>query len=300
VCLVPDRPDDAWLHLSLIADAYERGGWPAPLGRIRPLAALRGRSLAVPLLDGTWRRDIGPDPVAHAHTLGNRAVVATTARVGFGALTPVRSAHDIRFGPLTVSACPHPRRIVVTGPNLPAVEIVRHGPGEDIEPADPIGTRRADQLGLTMNGRQGALLPRRGGSGRSGYDVAAAVWSRRYDLRQTGPAHAEILRNELRVARLLRGDPAPDRRYAVGWDPVADAIDRAVVHALASAFRIGATTLRERVRAARRHRTGALASPGWVHPAEPGPELAPWPGVVQFPGAARFPNPALLPGYGDH
>ena len=57
--------DDSWLHLALIADAYERGGWPAPDGRIRPVPVLRGPWLAVPLRDGTWRRD----DERHANTL---------------------------------------------------------------------------------------------------------------------------------------------------------------------------------------------------------------------------------------
>jgi hypothetical protein len=257
---VPDRPDDSWLHLALIADAYERGGWPAPDGRIRPVDALRGPWLAVPLLDGTWRRDGTADPVAHAHVLGRWALVATTERAGFTELVPVRCADDVRFGELTISAGAHPRRIVVAGPNLPTVEIARHGPGDDIEPVDPIGTRRPRQLTLLVNGRRGVLLPSATGSGRAAYDVDALAWSRRYKLRQTGPEHAEVTRNDLRVARLLRGDAAPDRRYAVGWDLAADAIDRALAHALASAFRIGATTLRERVRAGQRRRAAVAAA----------------------------------------
>jgi len=221
--------------------------------------ALRGHWLAVPLLDGTWRRDGTPDPVAHAHMLGRWALVATTERAGFTELVRVRVANDVRFGELTVSAGVHPRRIVVAGPNLPTVEIARHGPGDDIEPVDPIGTRRARLLTLQVNGRSGVLLPSRNGSGRAAYDVDAHAWSRRYKLRQIGPEHAEVTRNDLRVARLLRGDPEPDRRYAVGWDLAADAIDRALVHALASAFRIGATTYRERVRARRAAQPAATA-----------------------------------------
>ena len=259
---VGDRPDDSWLHLALIADAYERGGWPAPDGRIRPVDALRGQWLAVPLLDGTWRRDSTPDPVSHAHVLGRWALVATTERAGFTELVRVRWADDVRFGELTVSAGAYPRRIVVAGPNLPTVEVARHGPGDDIEPADPIGTRRANQLTLVVNSRRGVLLPSRNGSGRAAYDVEALAWSRRYRLRQTGPEHAEVTRNDLRVARLLRGYPQPDRRYAVGWDPAADAVDRALVHALASAFRIGATTFRERARAGQRRRAALAAGAG--------------------------------------
>src|SRR5262249_8378844 len=176
VCRVGDTPDDTWLNLALIADAYERGGWPAPGGRIRPLGALPGPSLAVPLLDGTWRRDTPADPIGHAHALGGWALVSTTARAGSGTLAPVRLADARGFGALTVSASTPPRRIVVAGPNLPTVEITRHGPGEDVEPTDPIGTRRARHLGLTVNGRAGVLLPRRNGSGRSGYDVDAMAW----------------------------------------------------------------------------------------------------------------------------
>jgi hypothetical protein len=255
---VPDGPDDSWLHLALIADAYERGGWPAPDGRIRPVAALREPWLAVPLLDGTWRRDTVADPTAHAHVLGHWAMVATTARAGPAGLVTFRRVPDRRFGEVTVSAASHPRRIVVCGPGLPTVEITRHGPGEDVEPADPIGTRRPGHLGLVMNSRPGVLLPARSGSGRAAYDVDAVAWSRQYRLRQSAPDQAEVVRNGLRVARLLRGDPAPDRRYAIGWELAADAVDRAMVHALASAFRIGATTFGERVRA-RRARQARLA-----------------------------------------
>src|SRR5262249_28597488 len=123
------------------------------------------------------------------------------------------------------------------------------------------GSGGAGHRGLPGNGGAGVLLPRRNGSGRSGYDVDAMAWSRRYELRQTGPEHAEVLRNDTRVARLLRGDPEPDRRYAVGWDLVADGVDRAMVHALAAAFRIGASTLRERIRAARQQAARERAVP---------------------------------------
>jgi hypothetical protein len=242
-------PDDAWLHLALIADAYERGGWPVPGGRIRPLAALGGSELVLPLVDGTWRRDEAPDPVRRARALGARAVAETTRRAGFGELVPVRQANDVRFGEIVVAASPHPRRIVVRGPALPTVEIVRHAAGDDFDPVDPIGTRRAGALTLHVNGRPGVLLASGQGSGREAYDVVAVAWSRRYTLHQLSPEHAEVLRGEERVARLLRGDPEPSRRYAVGWDLVADAIDRAMTHALASAFRVGATTWRERMRA---------------------------------------------------
>jgi hypothetical protein len=260
---------DAWLYLALIADAYERGGWPAPEGRIRPVGALAGTFLAVPLLDGTWRADGTADPIARAHELGAVAVTATTARAGFAELVTFRRAEDVRFGALTVSAGVHPRRIVVAGPNLPTVEITRHGPGDDLAPEDPIGTRRAGQLTLLVNGRQGVLLPNRRGPGRTGHDVEAAAWNRRYRLRQTGAEHAEVLRGEERVARLLRGDPEPDRRYAVGWDQVADGIDRAMTHALASAFRVGATTLRERMRSARTVPAPVSATPLWPSLAQP-------------------------------
>ncbi len=284
---VPYRPDDTWLHLALIADAYERGGWPAPEGRIRPVGMLRGQSLAVPLLDGTWRLDSTPDPVSHAHTLGRWALVATAERAGFGGLVPVRRAADMRFGELTVLAGMHPRRIVVAGPNLPTVEITRHGEGEDIDPVDPIGTRRARQLTLLVNNRQGALLPSPGGSGRSAYDVAAVAWNRGYRMRPTGPEQAEVTRNDVRVARLLRGDPAPDRRYAVGWDPVADGIDRAMVHALASAFRVGAATFRERIRAEQRRRSALAAAGAAGAGAGAGGAGAGWAGADGSAQAAR-------------
>src|SRR5262249_4159787 len=145
--------------------------------------------------------------------------------------------------------------------------------------------------GLPGTGRAGWRLPRRNGSGGSGYDVEAMAGSRRYELRQTGPEHAEVLRNDTRVARLLRGDPEPDRRYAVGWDLVADGVDRAMVHALASAFRIGASTLRERIRAARQQAARERAVPHQAtqrqRPGAPGPVGAALPGCAQPAGVPR-------------
>jgi hypothetical protein len=243
--------EDAWLHLALIAEAYERGGWPAPGGRLRPLETLRG-DLLLPLVDGTWRRDSSaPDPVRRARELGARVARETTARAGFADLVTVRRDNDVRFGEIVVAASPYPRRIVVRGPNLPTVEIARHGPGEDFDPADPIGTREERALTLHINGRRGVLLTSDQGSGREAYDVVAVAWGRRYTLHQLAPDRAEILRAEERVARLLTGDPEPARRYAVGWDLTANAIDRAMTHALAAAFRVGATTWRERLRTRR-------------------------------------------------
>jgi hypothetical protein len=241
--------DDAWLHLALIADAYERGGWPVPGGRIRPLQTLTGSDLALPLIDGTWRRDEAPDPIRRAHELGARAQKATTKRAGFADLVIIRVDSDVRFGDIVVAASPHPRRIVVRGPELPTVEIARHADGDDFEPADPIGTRRDRALTLHVNGRPGVLLAGGQGSGREAFDIVAVAWSRRYTLHHLSPDRAEVLRGDERVARLLRGDPEPARRYAVGWDLSANAIDRALTHALASAFQVGATTWRERTRA---------------------------------------------------
>jgi hypothetical protein len=243
--------EDAWLHLALIADAYERGGWPGPGGRIRPLQTLRGDALGLPLIDGTWRRDGAPDPIRRASELGARAAAETRTRAGFADLVTVRRDNDVRFGEIVVAASPYPRRIVVRGPRLPTVEIARHAAGEDFEPADPIGSRSARALTLHVNGRPGVLLASGQGSGREAYDVVAVAWSRRYTLHQVGPDRAEVLRGEERVARLLTGDPEPGRRYAVGWDLTAHAIDRAMTHALAAAFRVGATTWRERLRTRR-------------------------------------------------
>lgn len=243
--------EDAWLHLALIADAYERGGWPGPGGRLRPLQTLGGAPLVLPLIDGTWRQDGAPDPIRRAYELGARAAAETTARAGFADLVTVRRDNDVRFGEIVVAASPHPRRVVVRGPRLPTVEIARHAPGEDFEPADPIGSRSGRALTLHVNGRPGVLLASGQGTGREAYDVVAVAWSRRYTLHQLGPDRAEVLRGEERVARLLRGDPEPGRRYAVGWDLTANAIDRALTHALAAAFRVGATTWRERLRTRR-------------------------------------------------
>jgi hypothetical protein len=241
--------DDAWLHLALIAEAYERGGWPVPGGRIRPLRVLNGMQLVVPLVDGTWLRDDAPNAIRRAHELGEHALSATPRRADFADLVTIRTANDVRFGQIVVAASAHPRRIVVRGPALPTVEIVRHAEGEDFAPADPIGTRRDRALTLHINGRPGVLIASGQGSGRERYDVVAVAWGRRYALHHLDPDRAEVLRGGERVARLLRGDPEPSRRYAVGWDLTANAVDRAMTHALASAFRVGATTWRERVRA---------------------------------------------------
>lgn len=240
----------AGANQAVIAEGYERGGWPHPVGRFRPLTTLAGSVLPVPWIDGTWQWLPHPEPATLARQIGAEAL-RQGARAGFGTLVPFRRATDVRFGEIIVSASLNPHRIVVSGPALPTVTLTRTEAAEQSNWADPIGTRDPVALALTVHGQPGVIQPGPGGARRDGFDVVVAAWGRRYEFRQIGPDHAAVYRGEQRIARLLRGDPEPDRRYAVGWDAAADAVDRAIVYTVASAFRIGVPKrVRDRLRSA--------------------------------------------------
>jgi hypothetical protein len=96
---------------------------------------------------------------------------------------------------------------------------------------------------MTVAGDQAELRPGGGHMFRSSFDVRAQVNNRAYVLSQSGRRAAQVLRDGRLVARLRRSARyrnGPRYDGDLGWEAGADALDVAITHALAGAYRVGA------------------------------------------------------------
>lgn len=104
-------------------------------------------------------------------------------------------------------------------------------------------SRKGKAVRLAVAGATAELQPGSGRLTRPSFDVGAQVNERAYLLSQTGRRTAQVLRDGRLVVSLRRSSAygkGPRYDGDPDWAAVADSLDVALAHSLASAYRVGA------------------------------------------------------------
>ncbi|MEU5215036.1 hypothetical protein AB0G79_02405 [Streptomyces sp. NPDC020807] len=126
----------------------------------------------------------------------------------------------------------------VSGYGLPVVELLR-APGTRPDSHTPIGTRKAAQLALSIDGEPAEIEPARGRMLRHSYRVDVLTSDGvEYRLVPCGHDYSRLTRDGRRLGRLLCSG---DGRVIDRWDTAPTPRDRALGTALAAAFGTGAS-----------------------------------------------------------
>ena len=109
------------------------------------------------------------------------------------------------------------------------VEVVKHV---------PIGTREAEELSMTVDGRPATLTPGPGGLTRGSYKVTAVHDGVTYVLKPGSSTASRLTRDGTELGELSRGESAAVKAW---WKEQATvtATDAVIGHALAAAFGTG-------------------------------------------------------------
>jgi hypothetical protein len=151
-----------------------------------------------------------------------------------------REIDDRLLGPLTVTTDSAAGRIVVTGPQVPEVDLHRV-PGAPSSELIPIGTRRAGDLVLTVGGEPATIRPGSGRLTRRSHDVEVRIGAVRYRTRN-GPDSSTLLRDGRDIGELYLHRVDGDLTAVVEWSEGVDAVspDAVIGYVLAIAFGCGA------------------------------------------------------------
>lgn len=146
------------------------------------------------------------------------------------------SITDHRYGPIMVTVTAQ-RSVVLEGDNVPLVRIGRTE-GARTHATVPVGTRRPEDLTMTLDGQPARLSPARGRLSRRSYRIDVTHEGAHYRLQPISLAGSRLRRDGRPLGELFWLD---DDRFAE-WEPSADLrpSDAALGYALAASFGTGA------------------------------------------------------------
>jgi hypothetical protein len=151
-----------------------------------------------------------------------------------------RVIDDPWLGVLTVVTDSDAGRIWVTGPDVPEVDLHRV-PGTRSSELIPIGTRRAEDLVLTVGGVSARIRPGPGRLTRRSHDIEVDIGAVRYRARN-GPYSSTLLRDGRDIGELYLHRVGGDLTAVVDWSEDVDTVtpDAVIGYVLAIAFGAGA------------------------------------------------------------
>ncbi|WP_170169767.1 hypothetical protein [Nocardioides aurantiacus] len=146
------------------------------------------------------------------------------------------SITDHRYGSMMVTVEPQ-RSVVLEGENVPLVRIERVE-GSTLSETVPVGTRRSDDLTMTLDGQPVRLAPAGGRLSRRSYRIDITHAGSRYRLQPNSFSGSRLTRDGRPLGELFWLD---DHRFAE-WEQRADLrpSDAALGYALAASFGTGA------------------------------------------------------------
>jgi hypothetical protein len=132
------------------------------------------------------------------------------------------------------------QRVAVSTGHLGAVCTAVVERSGDVEPARhvPIGTRSAEHLTMTVDGRPADLRPGPGGLTRGSYQVTAVLDGVTYLLKPSSSTESRLTRDGARIGEFSRKSPT---EVLAWWEAGAEItpVDAAIGYALSAAFGTG-------------------------------------------------------------
>lgn len=154
--------------------------------------------------------------------------------------TPTRIVDDAFFGDLEIATDDEDGTVTVSGEIVPAVTITRANDAEKNR-FTPIGSRRPEDLILTIDGKPGAIMPGPGKWTRASYRVRVRTEDTEYLFKPNSIATTQLRRDNVKLADFSMDDDDGD--FLVYWISTRDRalpIDASLGYALSIAFRTGA------------------------------------------------------------
>jgi len=147
---------------------------------------------------------------------------------------------DRWLGVLTIVTDSDAGQILVTGPDVPTMDLHRV-PGARSSELIPIGTRRGEDLVLTVGGVPATIRPGPGRLRRRSHDVEVDIGTLRFRARN-GPRSSTLLRNGRDLGELYLHRVDGDLTAVVDWSDDGDTVtpDAVIGYVLAIAFGTGA------------------------------------------------------------
>lgn len=130
----------------------------------------------------------------------------------------------------------------VSGPDLP--EVVFRRTGDVTNKHLPLGTRRAENLAVTVDGRPAALDLPRGGLRRASRRVTVSLAGSHYEMRPAGDDNNTFSRRTDSGGTVALGEFFTNEDSVTAlWADVPDPLTTALGYAIAGAFGVGAMSM---------------------------------------------------------